>query len=97
MIKKIALSSFASVILLSQVANAEIKVAGGSLTATAGVMSQYLSRGIDQNKDRQTPYASIDFTRPLVGGVDFYLGVGLRQQVAIMVLVLHLLGKKITT
>ena len=75
MIKKIALSSFASVILLSQVANAEIKVAGGSLTATAGVMSQYLSRGIDQNKDRQTPYASIDFTRPLVGGVDFYLGV----------------------
>jgi len=75
MIKKIALSSFASVILLSQVANAEIKVAGGSLTATAGVMSQYLSRGIDQNKDRQTPYASIDFTRPLVGGVDLYLGV----------------------
>lgn len=73
--KKIILSSFASVILLSQVANAEIKVAGGSLTATAGVMSQYLSRGIDQNKDRQTPYASIDFTRPLVGGVDFYLGV----------------------
>ena len=54
MIKKIITSTFASVILLSQVANAEIKVAGGSLTATAGVMSQYLSRGIDQNKDRQT-------------------------------------------
>ena len=74
MIKKIALSSFASVLLLSQVANAEIKVAGGSLTFTAGVMSQYLWRGIDQNSDRASPYASIDFTRP-VGPVDFYAGI----------------------
>jgi hypothetical protein len=42
MIKKIILSSFASVLLLSQTANAEIKVAGGSLSFTAGIMSQYL-------------------------------------------------------
>jgi len=74
MIKKIALSSFASVILLTQVANAEIKVAGGSLTATAGVMSQYISRGIDQNSDRPSPYASIDFTRS-IGVADFYVGI----------------------
>ena len=74
MIKKIALSSFASVLLLSQVANAEIKVAGGSLTATAGVMSQYISRGIDQNSDRPSPYASIDFTRS-IGAADFYAGI----------------------
>ena len=74
MIKKIALSSFASFILLTQVANAEIKVAGGSLTATAGVMSQYISRGIDQNSDRPSPYASIDFTRS-IGVADFYVGI----------------------
>jgi uncharacterized protein (TIGR02001 family) len=74
MIKKIALSSFASVILLSQVANAEIKVAGGSLSFTAGIMSQYLWRGLDQNDDRSSPYASVDFTRP-IGPVDFYAGI----------------------
>lgn len=74
MIKKIALSSFASVLLLSQVANAEIKVAGGSLSFTAGIMSQYLWRGLDQNDDRSSPYASVDFTRP-IGPVDFYAGI----------------------
>ena len=74
MIKKITLSSFASVILLSQVANAEIKVAGGSLSFTAGIMSQYLWRGLDQNDDRSSPYASVDFTRP-IGPVDFYAGI----------------------
>ena len=74
MIKKIALSSFASVILLSQVANAEIKVAGGSLSFNAGIMSQYLWRGLDQNDDRSSPYASVDFTRP-IGPVDFYAGI----------------------
>ena len=74
MIKKIALSSFASVLLLSQTANAEIKVAGGNLSFTAGIMSQYLWRGLDQNDDRSSPYASVDFTRP-IGPVDFYAGI----------------------
>jgi len=74
MAKKIALSSFASVILLTQVATAEIKVAGGSLTATAGIMSQYIARGVDQNSDRPSPYASIDFTRS-IGVADFYVGI----------------------
>ena len=40
MIKKIILSSFASLLFLSQAAFSEIKVAGGSLTFTAGAMSQ---------------------------------------------------------
>ena len=74
MIKKIALSSFASVLLLSQTANAEIKVAGGNLSFTAGIMSQYLWRGLDQNDDRSSPYASVDFTRP-IGPVDLYAGI----------------------
>ena len=72
--KKIILSSFASLLFLSQAANAEIKVGGGSLTFTAGVMSQYISRGIDQNSDRPSPYASIDFARS-IGVADFYAGI----------------------
>ena len=72
--KKIILSFFASLLFLSQAANAEIKVGGGSLTFTAGVMSQYISRGIDQNSDRPSPYASIDFTRS-IGVADFYAGI----------------------
>ena len=72
--KKINLSSFASLLFLSQVANAEIKVGGGSLTFTAGVMSQYISRGVDQNSDRPSPYASVDFTRS-TGVADFYAGI----------------------
>ena len=72
--KKIILSFFASLLFLSQAAKAEIKVGGGSLTFTAGVMSQYISRGIDQNSDRPSPYASIDFTRS-IGVADFYAGI----------------------
>ena len=72
--KKIILSFFASLLFLSQAANAEIKVGGGSLTFTAGVMSQYISRGIDQNSDRPSPYASIDFTRS-IGVADLYAGI----------------------
>jgi hypothetical protein len=42
MIKKIALSSFASVILFTQIGNAEIKIGKGTLTFNAGVSSQYI-------------------------------------------------------
>jgi uncharacterized protein (TIGR02001 family) len=74
MIKKIILSSFASLLFLSQAAFSEIKVAGGSLTFTAGAMSQYIWRGLDQNSDRLSPYASVDFSRSL-GVVDLYAGI----------------------
>ncbi|MSP06712.1 MAG: hypothetical protein EXR13_04005 [Candidatus Fonsibacter sp.] len=72
--KKIIISFFASLLFLSQAAKAEIKVGGGSLTFTAGVMSQYIARGIDQNSDRPSPYVSIDFTRA-IGIADFYAGI----------------------
>ena len=72
--KKIILSSFASLLFLSQAAFSEIKVAGGSLTFTAGAMSQYIWRGIDQNSDRLSPYASVDFSRSL-GVADLYVGI----------------------
>jgi uncharacterized protein (TIGR02001 family) len=74
MIKKIALSSFASVLLLSQVANAEIKIGKGTLTFNAGVSSQYIFRGIDNNDDKVTPSVGADFSHPL-GNFNFYLGV----------------------
>ena len=82
MIKKIALSSFASVILLTQVANAEIKIGKGTLTFNAGVSSQYIFRGIDQNKDDASPFVGADFSHP-VGDFNLYAGVwtGLQDNV----------------
>ena len=71
--KKIILSSFASLLFLSQAANAEIKIGKGSLTFNAGVSSQYIFRGIDQNKDDASPFVGADFTHP-VGDFNFYLG-----------------------
>ena len=82
MIKKIALSSFASVILLTQVANAEIKIGKGTLTFNAGVSSQYIFRGIDQNKDDASPFVGADFSHP-VADFNLYAGVwtGLQDNV----------------
>ena len=74
MIKKIITSIFASVILLSQVANAEIKIGKGTLTFNAGVSSQYIFRGIDNNKDAVTPFAGADFSHP-AGDFNLYFGV----------------------
>jgi uncharacterized protein (TIGR02001 family) len=82
MIKKIALSSFASVLLLSQVANAEIKIGKGTLTFNAGVSSQYIFRGIDQNRDDASPFVGADFSHP-VADFNLYAGVwtGLQDNV----------------
>ena len=73
MIKKIVLSSFASVLLFSQVANAEIKIGKGTLTFNAGVSSQYIWRGMDQNRDDASPFLGADFSHPL-GDFNLYLG-----------------------
>ena len=73
MIKKIALSFFASVLLLTQVANAEIKIGKGTLTFNAGVSSQYIWRGMDQNRDDASPFLGADFSHPL-GDFNLYLG-----------------------
>jgi uncharacterized protein (TIGR02001 family) len=71
--KKIILSSFASLLFLSQAANAEIKIGQGSLTFNASVASQYIARGVDQNKDSVTPSVGADLTYP-AGGFNLYLG-----------------------
>ena len=71
--KKIIASSFASLLFLSQAANAEIKIGNGSLTFNAGVASQYIARGVDQNKDSVTPSVGADLTYP-VGEFNLYVG-----------------------
>jgi uncharacterized protein (TIGR02001 family) len=71
--KKIILSSFASLLFLSQAANAEIKIGKGSLTFNAGATSGYVFRGIDQNKDAASPFVGADFTHP-VGDFNLYVG-----------------------
>ena len=69
MIKKIALSSFASVLLLSQVANAEIKLGDkgslGTIAFNAGYNSTYVWRGMDQNSGSGSPYIGADLTTPI--------------------------------
>jgi uncharacterized protein (TIGR02001 family) len=74
MIKKIALSSFASVLLLSQVANAEIKLGDkgslGTIAFNAGYNTSYVWRGIDQNSGSGSPYIGADLNTPL----GIYLG-----------------------
>ena len=71
--KKIILSSFASLLFLSQASNAEIKIGQGSLTFNAAIASQYITRGIDQNKDSATPSVGADFTIP-AGEFNLYVG-----------------------
>jgi uncharacterized protein (TIGR02001 family) len=69
MIKKIVLSSFASVLLLSQVANAEIKLGDkgsfGTIAFNAGYNTTYVWRGIDQNSGSGSPYIGADLTTPI--------------------------------
>jgi len=75
MIKKIITSTFASVILLSQVANAEIKLGDkgsiGTIAFNAGYNSAYVWRGMDQNNGSGSPYIGADLSTP----IGFYLGV----------------------
>ena len=74
MIKKIVVSSFASVLLFSQVANAEIKLGEkgslGTISFNAGYNSNYIWRGIDQNSGSGAPYIGADLGTPL----GIYLG-----------------------
>ena len=74
MIKKIITSTFASVLLFSQVANAEIKLGDkgslGTISFNAGYNSNYIWRGIDQNSGSGAPYIGADLSTPL----GIYLG-----------------------
>jgi uncharacterized protein (TIGR02001 family) len=67
--KKIILSSFASLLFLSQAANAEIKLGDkgslGTIAFNAGYNSVYVWRGIDQNSGSGSPYIGADLTTPI--------------------------------
>jgi len=63
--KKIVLSLFASLLLLTQAANAEIKFGNpkdpsATLSFNAGYNSAYISRGVDQNNSSGSPYIGAD-------------------------------------
>ena len=76
--KKILISSLASIALLSQAANAQTKVGNaGVITGTAGVASQYISKGFDSNRDKPTAsltgeFASNSDIQLILGGGLFY-------------------------
>ena len=76
--KKILISSLASIALLSQSANAQTKVGNaGVITGTVGAASQYISKGLDSNRDKPTAsltgeFASNSDIQLILGGGLFY-------------------------
>ena len=76
MIKKIAISSLVSITLLSQAANAQTKVGNvGVITGTVGAASQYISKGLDNNRDKPTATLTGEFASNT--DVQLILGAGL--------------------
>ena len=76
MIKKLAISSIVSIALLSQAANAQTKVGNaGVITGTAAVASQYVSKGLDSNRDK--PSASLVGEFASNTDIQLILGAGL--------------------
>ena len=67
--KKIILSFFASLLFLSQAANAEIKLGDkgslGTIAFNAGYNTSYIWRGVDQNGGSGAPYIGADLTTPV--------------------------------
>ena len=67
--KKIILSLSASLLFLSQAANAEIKLGDqgslGTIAFNAGYNTSYIWRGVDQNGGSGAPYIGADLTTPV--------------------------------
>ena len=76
MIKKIAISIIAFIALLSNVSNAQTKVGNaGVITGTVGVASHYISKGLDNNRDKPTATLTGEFASNT--NVQLILGAGL--------------------
>jgi len=73
--KKILKASICSMLLFTQVSNAEIKLGDkgsiGTIAFNAGYNSAYVWRGMDQNSGSGSPYFGADLSTP----IGFYLGV----------------------
>jgi len=67
--KKILKASICSMLLFTQVSNAEIKLGDkgsiGTIAFNAGYNSLYVWRGIDQNSGSGSPYIGADLTTPI--------------------------------
>ena len=78
MIKKIAISSLASIALLSQAVNAQTKVGNaGVVTGAISASSNYVSKGLEQNRDQPTAsltgeFASSTDIQVILGAGVFY-------------------------
>ena len=74
--KKIVISSIASLALLAQAANAQTKVGNaGVITGTVGVASQYISKGFDSNRDKPTANLTGEFSSN--SDIQLILGAGI--------------------
>jgi uncharacterized protein (TIGR02001 family) len=76
MIKKITLSSIASLLLLSQTSNSQTKVGTiGEITGTIGAATHYVSKGLEQNRDKPTASLTGEFASS--SNIQVILGVGI--------------------
>ena len=68
--------ALASLIILPQAANAEYKLGNaGSITGTVGAASQYISKGLDSNRDKPTAFFTGEFSSNT--DVQIILGAGI--------------------
>ena len=76
MIKKLTLSSIASLLLLSQASNSQTKVGTiGEITGTIGAATHYVSKGIEQNRDKPTASLTGEFAS--ASDIQVILGAGI--------------------
>ena len=76
MIKKLTLSSIASLLLLSQASNSQTKVGTiGEITGTIGAATHYVSKGLEQNRDKPTASLTGEFAS--ASDIQVILGAGI--------------------
>ena len=76
MIKKLTLSTIASLLLLSQASNSQTKVGKiGEITGTIGASTHYVSKGIESNRDKPTASLTGEFASS--SNIQVILGAGI--------------------
>jgi uncharacterized protein (TIGR02001 family) len=76
MIKKLTISSIASLLLLSQASNSQTKIGKiGEITGTIGAATHYVSKGIELNRDKPTASLSGEFASS--SDIQVILGAGI--------------------
>jgi len=74
--KKIIFSFFASIVLLSEVANSQTKIGTiGEITGTISAATHYVSKGIEQNRDKPTASLTGEFASS--SDIQVILGAGI--------------------